>query len=178
MCDAQTVDPNTLKPRGLSPVNWSNRGQIRRAQCPPGTGGGKADLRCPTQGSGQVIVVPWQCDNLQLYKQKFASECSQPHWKVYSPSDFPRGLSGGWCSSREFPLCLWELCGVWGTLTWGGRWQQGLRGLHGAQQPKTGNAESWWLGLREAPFFHLQKGLISLQHYRSHSPQPLLLDNF
>lgn len=113
MCDGQTVDAKTLKPWGLSPDNWSNRGQIRRAQCPPGTGSGKADLGCPIQGSGQVIVVPWQCENLQLYRQKFASECSQPHQKVSSPSDFPHVLAGGWCSSRSYP---WG----WVTLTWGG----------------------------------------------------------
>lgn len=100
----QTAEVNTLKPWGLSPVNWSKRGQIRRAQCPPGTGGGKADLRCPIQGSGQVILVPWQCDNLKLYRQKFASECSQPHRTIYPPSDFCHGLSGRWCSSSELPI--------------------------------------------------------------------------
>lgn len=100
----QTAEVNTLKPWGLSPVNWSKRGQIRRAQCPPGTGGGKADLRCPIQGSGQVILVPWQCDNLKLYRQKFASECSRPHRKIYPPSDFCHGLSGRWCSSSELPI--------------------------------------------------------------------------
>lgn len=117
----QTVDANTLKPRGLPPVNWSNRGQIRRAQCPPGTGGGKADLRCPIQGSGQVIVVPWQCDNPELYRQEFASECSRPHRKLYSPSDFPPGLSGGWCSSSEWPIVsVGAPTGVWVKLMWGG----------------------------------------------------------
>lgn len=115
----QIAEVNTLKPRGLSPVNWSNRGQIRRAQCPPGTGGGKADLRCPIQGSGQVILVPWQCDNLKLYRQKFASECSQPHQMIYPPSDFCHGLSGRWCSSSELPIVsVGAPTGVLVTLIW------------------------------------------------------------
>lgn len=116
MCDAQAVDANTLKPRGLSPVNWSNRGQIRRAQCPPGTGSGKADLRCPTRGSGQVIVVPWQCDNLQLYRQKFASECSQPQERFILLQLFLMDSLVDGAAAGSYPLCLWELCVVWVTL--------------------------------------------------------------